>query len=727
MARTSWPTKGPERSAPRKSRPCPGPKTPGPTLLGRYEVGIALGQGGFGTVYQGWDPQLQRRVAIKVPRHGLLSSEAEVNAFLREAQRAAQLDHPGIVPVFDVGRDGESCFIVSKLIEGQTLAHRIQTDRPAPAEAVRLVAELAEIVHYAHARGWVHRDIKPANVLLTLDGRPMLADFGLAAPLDQLRTSDCGVQGTPAYMAPEVVAQAPALNHLAGPMGHRRPDHRADIYSLGVILYLLLTGRLPFQAATIPALFEMVLRSDPTPLRLHNPTIPARLEAVCLRALARDPGARQVTAADLAEELRSAGTAGSVAPVGSLGGLVEPHRPAHSPDPSPPKPEDRRSVGVGLIASVAILALAMVVLLAFLALRREAENGLASRGPEPTTPGAGTRAEIPDPLERLRETLRDQEDRRTRVREGMRADEAQTAEPSDADGLDLPPAYATLVRKIQEARTQGDESAESTLLLNLTNELFEAGLNEQARTLAERMVYLAGKIPDRAPFAHGQLGMAQYRLGQAEKAIASYEECLKYYREFYDKLSHFPDGPVINEHRSHLARLVGLTLMRIGNANKYLERYANAQTAYDEARELFEKHDRTAELSTLLLNLGTLESSRGNHRKAIEVYESGLELARKQGNVEEESELMVNLGNAQSRAGDEDSAIASYKAAYECMPPTASYEARAAVLSNWITALVEAGQIEEARSLLPRLRRIIRPDDKDSQRIMELLEPLVDP
>jgi serine/threonine-protein kinase len=260
-------------------------------LADRYELGPVLGQGGMARVHQGLDRQLGRQVAIKVLAPPFDRDREFVERFRREARAAAGLSHPNVVAVFDSGSDDGTHFIVTELVEGETLADRLHRDGPMPPpDAVAVAADIARALAVAHARGLIHRDIKPGNVMLLPDGRVKVVDFGIARAAGSDTLTNTGVVlGSTAYLSPEQAGGQPV-------------DERADLYSLGCVLYEMLTGHVPFRADTPIATMYRHVNDDVPPPSTIAPVQP-ELEDVVLRCLEKDPKRRFASAAELEDAL----------------------------------------------------------------------------------------------------------------------------------------------------------------------------------------------------------------------------------------------------------------------------------------------------------------------------------------------------------------------------------------------------------------------------------------
>lgn len=284
-----------------------------PQIFGDYELLAELGTGGMGVVYRARHRSLDRIVALKMIRRGSSAASAELVRFRQEAQSAARLNHPHVVPVYEVGEHEGQPYFTMQYVSGTTLAERLADGPLAPREAARLLLPVCEAIQAAHRQGVLHRDLKPSNILIDSVGRPLVTDFGLAKRVeaDSSLTQTGAILGTPTHMAPE---------QAAGSRGHVGPA--TDVYSLGTILYQMLTGRPPFQGASPMETVLMVLEQEPLPPRLLNPLADRSLEMIALKCLQKPPELRYATAQGLADDLRAYLADEPIAARSGLFGLV---------------------------------------------------------------------------------------------------------------------------------------------------------------------------------------------------------------------------------------------------------------------------------------------------------------------------------------------------------------------------------------------------------------------
>jgi len=262
--------------------------------VGRYRIVKEIGRGSMGVVYKAEDPNLDLVVALKVLRQDRLTNEPFVRRFLSEAKALGRLDHPNIVRVFNVDQDGDTVYIAMEYVEGESLVTLMKKEPFTPVSIAEFGATVAEALDSAHQKGIVHRDVKPGNILFKADGRAKITDFGIAHiedPSMAEQTQAGEILGTPAYMSPEQVLSRPV-------------DGRSDIFSLGIILYELATGRRPFAGEGMSAIFSAITQDEPPEVVTINRDVPKALSDVIMACLRKEPGKRYANGRELAKALR---------------------------------------------------------------------------------------------------------------------------------------------------------------------------------------------------------------------------------------------------------------------------------------------------------------------------------------------------------------------------------------------------------------------------------------
>ncbi len=599
--------------------------------FGDYEIIREIARGGMGVVFRARQVSLNRPVALKMILAGQLADLDAVRRFHIEAEAAANLDHPGIVPIYEVGEHEGQHYFSMGFVEGQSLSQRL-AGGPLPArEAAELIRRVSEAIEYAHQHGVIHRDLKPANILLDQNGNPRVTDFGLAKKVqgDSGLTGSGQIMGTPSYMPPE---QAGGTRGEVGPA--------ADVYALGATLYALVTGRPPFQAATAMDTVIQVLSDEPVPPRRLNASIPRDLETICLKCLEKEPGKRYTHAADLREDLSRylAGDPIAARPVTSLERAVKWAR--------------RRPAIAALLGLVALGLVGLAVFVMVLAGKnRQLDDKnleLAGKNRELDSRNlelAGKNSELDQ-----RNLELDRQRQRAERRETLAIDavrkfrDAVEANPDLKNRLELGPLRGTLLKEPLA---------------------FFGKLRDDLQ--AER---------DTRPDAVASLADANYDLARTTEEIGSFPDAIRSYSESIDLHERLGrDRPADTECQNHLARShnhLGILLRATGRPAQALESYGRAAAIFEQlARPQPDAVQFQDDLAGCYLNTGNLLRAMGQPAQAMGSYQKGLAVFERlahayPANTQVQDDLSasyMNMGNVLSDLGRRADALASLRRA----------------------------------------------------------------
>ncbi|MFM7056975.1 MAG: protein kinase domain-containing protein [Planctomycetota bacterium] len=661
---------------------------PAATHIRRYRLVGQLGEGGFGSVFLAQDELLNRPVALKL----LKRKTGETTDAVRESRLMASMQHPGIAEVYDLGTtDDGRAFIVTRFIDGQPLSRVLSRGAADSAQCARWTLQIALALQHAHTLGITHRDIKPSNIIITSSGDAVVLDFGVALCDSDKRTPG-DYSGTPAWMSPE---QAAGRTHEI--------DGRSDIFSLGCVLYEMLTGVQPFRGSTKVEMLGQIQTAEPRPVRQLQPHRPPELEAICLRCLQKRREDRFSNAGDLISSLETFIKGWSTQ--------------------TPRLPLSTKSAAL-------LATLVLISTVYWLWQRSTPTPNLSSPSTSSATASQPSPSDISASLRAILNRRAVADERllagileSSETAETPRNGPLPSAETSSTDLPPLPAGFEELEKQLLDAVAKNDRDAEFSLLLRASNELSDARHLSVAESLTRRMVKLADGDPGGYPIACGQYGMILYKRGKLEEAVSFLGRANDAYQSLYDKVAAV-NSPQTATHLSHLARLLGITWTRVGNAYKFAGRYDEAGEAYRKAMQLCEKHDRDSELLTVLLNFGSMESMRENHLTAKTLLTQGLDVADRLKESVARAEIELNLANALSRAGDHDGALKAYENVDAASKDSDSTELRSKLLMNFAFELLEQGRKTDAREKLRELKLIARPGDTDALDAVRLMNQL---